>query len=126
MIDRSKNKLCHMPAACDDCPFRRDGGVRLRDGRIRDLAQNAAGAFPCHKTVNRAKRNRATEIECAGAIIFAYKTDTTTQMLRISERLGMVDPRLAGGGHPEIFDSLEEMLETADDKQERVRARSGR
>ena len=125
MIDRSKNKVCHMPVPCDDCPFRREGGIRLREGRTRDLAQNAAGAFPCHKTVNHDKRNRATEIECAGAIIFAYKTDTTTQMLRISERLGMVDPRLADDEHPEIFDSLDEMLETADDKP-RTRARSSR
>lgn len=112
---------CHMPEPCSNCPFRREGGVRLREARIRELAANAPAAFPCHKTVNRDRRNPRTERECAGAIMFAYNADVTTQMLRISERLGKIDPAFAAGDHEEIFDSVEEMLETAEDRERPAR-----
>lgn len=114
--------LCHMPSPCENCPFRREGGVRLRASRVIEIA-GQAGSFTCHKTVNRKVRkvrkvrNPRTELDCVGAWILAYKTEQSTQMMRISERLGMVDPSLAEDEHPEIFDSLNEMLATADDGQ---------
>lgn len=107
-------KRCHVPTPCNNCPFRKVGGIRLRRARVLEL-HDKGGAFPCHKTVDHDDRDRSTERECAGAIIFAYKEEGpgAGQMLRVSERLGLVDPALAEDEHPEIFDSLDEMLEVA-------------
>jgi hypothetical protein len=115
-------KRSHVARPCANCPFRREGGIRLRPGRIREILgvvtpdRGPGGTFPCHKTVNHDARDHATELECAGALIFAYKQGTSTQMMRISERLGLMDPDLATGDHPEIFDDADEWLETAEDR----------
>lgn len=108
-------KRCHVPVPCNDCPFRKVGGIRLRVARIRELADKG-GAFACHKTVDHDDRNPRSELDCAGAWIFMFKIGETNQMARIAERLGLVDPELHDGEHPEIFDTLEEMLATADDR----------
>lgn len=106
-------KRCHVAEPCSTCPFRREG-IKLRLSRVLEI-HDKGGNFPCHKTVNHDRRNRAKERECAGAIIFAYKEDGpgAGQMLRVSEHLGLVDEALARDPHPEIFDSLAEMLEGA-------------
>lgn len=117
-------KYCHTRIPCPTCPFRRDTPgtipVRLYAERIIEITSMVApedgqgGGFPCHKTVDHDDRDRATELECAGALIFAYKLGQTSQTIRIAERLGLVDPELVESSHwPEVFDSVEEMLETA-------------
>ena len=116
-------KLCHVTKPCASCPFRRDGDgftpVRLYTERVHEVVSVVApidgrgGTFPCHKTVDHDDRDPDTERECAGALIFAYKLGASSQMTRIAERLGLIDPELAEGAHREIFDTLDEMLETA-------------
>lgn len=112
-------KRCHVAKPCANCPFLRVGGIRLHPQRVREI-HDKGGAFPCHKTVNHDQRDRSKERECAGAIIFAYKPDGpgAGQMLRISERLGVIDPSLASE-HPEVFDSLDEMLASSLDTRTR-------
>ena len=128
-------ELCHMPRPCVGCPFLRDGDgvkpVRLYADRIVEIVgaiapEDSRGSnFPCHKTVDHDNRNRQTEKECTGGLIFAYKLGQTSQLTRICERLGLIDPMLADEGEwPEVFDSLDEMLATAiDAKPKRKRAR---
>jgi hypothetical protein len=108
-------KRCHVPVPCNDCPFRKVGGIRLRTARIVELADKG-GAFPCHKTVDNDARDPRSELDCAGAWIFMFKIGASNQMARISERLGLVDRELHDGEHPAIFDTLAEMLATADDR----------
>lgn len=119
----------HPPKPCKNCPFRREGGVRLRSARIDEIVAVVApedgggGRFPCHKTLPRTGAKQ--EMECAGALIFAYKLEASSNFMRIMERLGGIDRDLCDGDHPEIFDTVEEMQATALDAP-RPRRRRGR
>lgn len=113
---------------CDNCPFRKDGGIRLRAGRVRELIAatgNPGGEFACHKTTRDKDDRRIATAEsqhCAGALIFADKRGTSTQMTRIMERLGGFDvTRLKG--HDLVFDGPREMLASAIDAQPGARIR---
>lgn len=50
---------------CANCPFRREGGIPLTRGRIREIAgmmlHSQGGSFPCHKTVNHEARDENAE-----------------------------------------------------------------
>jgi len=91
-----------MQKPCDNCPFLKKGGIRLTEGRVRELAQNIlndqGGTFPCHKTTVDSGDDEcdlvATEnsSHCAGALIFALRNGNMTQMMRIAQRLGMFKP----------------------------------
>ena len=90
-----------MRRPCDSCPFLREGGIRLTRGRVREIAgmmtAGGPGDFPCHKTTvdvegEDGENDREATPEskhCAGALIFAEKNGTATQMMRIVERLGL-------------------------------------
>lgn len=116
-----------MRRPCDNCPFLREGGIRLTRGRVREIAgmmlAGGPGDFPCHKTTVDAEDedgacDRAVTPDskhCAGALIFAEKNGTPTQMMRICERIGMYDATKLEG-HDRVFDDMEEMLETAVNK----------
>jgi len=112
---------------CDNCPFRRVGGVRLTTERAHKIASlmlsTDGGAFWCHKTtvpVEDAGDNESNMTgtpdsqHCAGALIFAEKHQNATQAMRIAERLRlynaqalMADTKIVS----EVFDTLEEMAE---------------
>ncbi len=112
-----------MVKPCSNCPFRRDSnGIRLTEGRIEELTDiflnGARGTFSCHKTNDY--DDEADEVvegdktmHCAGALIFAEKNETPTQMMRICERLGMYDRTKLEPYHDLVFNDAEEMLETA-------------
>jgi hypothetical protein len=69
------------------------------------------GEFPCHNTVNyHSPRKRMNESHCAGALILLEKLGRPSQMMRISERLGMYDPRKLDMTAP-VFESFKEMRE---------------
>lgn len=55
------------------------------------------GEFPCHKTTVYDPEGDLREVEksqhCAGALILMERTNTPSQMMRISERVGMYDRR---------------------------------
>lgn len=85
------------------------------------MLNSAGGEFPCHLTVEygdetEAPIHRADEHEkhCAGALIFAEKNGTSTQMMRIAERLGMYDAQALMTNDTAVeavFDCLDEMLD---------------
>jgi hypothetical protein len=62
------------------------------------LAGMASGEFCCHKTGESNEESGAIEPtkdsqHCAGALIFAEKNETSTQMMRICERIGLYDAK---------------------------------
>lgn len=108
-----------MKRPCPECPFRKEGGVRLTRGRIEEIGggmlHDNSFTFPCHKTVDydaegEGRRSSNDERHCAGALIFAEKNGTSTQMMRITERLGMYD-HTALEGHDDVWEDLDEWLE---------------
>jgi hypothetical protein len=73
--------------ACSNCPFRREGGIRLTAGRVREIVgtmlNRQGGMFACHKTVkydddDETEINIDEQQHCAGALIFADKNNTHT------------------------------------------------
>jgi len=110
---------------CSDCPFLKEGGIRLTSGRIREIAggmlSTNGATFACHKTVEwdedgETEINRKKQKHCAGALIFAEKHENATQMMRIEERFGGYRPVEMMADKPtvaSVFDSLRQMLRTA-------------
>jgi hypothetical protein len=107
----------HTP--CSNCPFLKEGGIKLRYERIEEISQmmlsSQGGDFPCHKTTkySEAQDDRVAtrkSLHCAGALIYAEKQGTATQLMRISERLGMYDHTKLEG-HDLVWDCEEDWLE---------------
>lgn len=107
-----------MKVPCAKCPFRRGTPMRLLPARIREIEravnQHNGATFPCHETVDysNSSSGRATERtqHCAGALIYAEKHGVSSQLTRISERLGMYRiEELADDSL--VWDDLDEWLE---------------
>lgn len=114
---------------CDNCPFRRVGGIRLRPGRVEEVAAYATdrqGAmFACHKTARQrdeeaseddTRVHNAKSQHCAGALIFAFKQGTMNQAARMAERIGFFDRDDLMKNQQavdDVFDSTEEMVKAA-------------
>ena len=108
-----------MVTPCQQCPFRTDIKGYLRSERAREIAEFTLnnGSFHCHKTTEVVEDENGEEDtvevadsqECAGAAIFAAKHGCSSQMSRISERLGFPVAELDMSAP--IFDSVEEMVE---------------
>ena len=100
---------------CADCPFLKKGAIRLRAARIEEIVA-CEYPFYCHKTTRHDDEGDAIatndSVHCAGILIFHEKTGGSTNAMRIGERLGLYDPTKLKG-HKRVFDSLEQMLETA-------------
>lgn len=96
---------------CSDCPFLREGGIRLTPNRVHRIAgmmlSTGGGTFICHKTMET-----KSEQHCAGALIFAEKNRTATQAMRWMERIGVYDHTKLES-QDSVFDTLPEMLESA-------------
>ena len=108
-----------MTVPCDNCPFLREGGIRLRQERAEELAQVDA-VFICHKTVDYAAEDEGRppekdqERHCAGALILAEKMEAPHQMMRIMERLGLYDAdKLMSNAEvaDRVFDDAGEMID---------------
>jgi hypothetical protein len=88
-----------MTTPCNNCPFRTDVKPYIRPERvieIRDTMMKDQSSFPCHKTTDldedtQERLNTSGEQQCAGALIILEKNGGSTQLMRISERLGMYD-----------------------------------
>lgn len=85
-----------MTTPCNQCPFI----LKMKHGfTLRKLKEFASGEFPCHKTAecvedeDEGSSYQATKdsLHCAGALIFNEKRNTSTQMMRICERIGLYD-----------------------------------
>lgn len=102
---------------CGNCPFLRRGGIRLRAGRVREIAEpclthGGEGAiFPCHLTAGQG-RPRSGWSMCAGSLLFSMNHGVDTQAMQIAERLGIWKPA-AMKGHARVFANLRAMLRTA-------------
>jgi hypothetical protein len=117
-----------MRTPCDNCPFRRKGGIRVHPERAREIAEmmldeGAGGMFPCHKSVDydRAEIDdegdgyrvgRSGEVHCAGALVFAERQGFQTQAMQIAERLGMYDPDGLDAA-ADVFTSAEAMVDAS-------------
>lgn len=105
---------------CPDCPFRNDIPPYLTKGRVREMERDLArGEFHCHKTLDYSKIGDDDEDDqpdsknaahCAGALILLEKLNRPSQMMRISERIGLYDRSKLDMDAP-VFDSFEEMIE---------------
>ena len=82
---------------CAECPFLKKNAASYGKRRLTEFAR---GEFPCHKTAKMVVDEDDGEskyvptddsLHCAGALIYHEKRSTTTQMMRICERLGMYD-----------------------------------
>jgi hypothetical protein len=98
---------------CTDCPFLKEGGIRLRTERAKDIADmmlsRDGGSFACHKTTEAGGSDGPVK-HCAGALIFAEKHQVATQIMRIAERVNMYDhTKLVD--QDRVFDTRAEMLE---------------
>lgn len=106
---------------CSNCPFLRKGGVRLMEFRVREIAgamlDTQGTVFACHKTTpeddDGEPRIMHSSRHCAGALIFAEKNSTATQMMRIMERLNFYDAKKLMKDKKtvaRVFSTLKEML----------------
>lgn len=92
---------------CDQCPFLKQGGARVRPARAREIA--AADTFVCHKTIDLPTDDRQ---HCAGHLIHHEKRGHATQMMWIAERLKMYDAdALDRSMDDQIVDHYREMVE---------------
>lgn len=103
-----------MTSPCDNCPFRSDVKPYIRAARVVEIRQSLERSeFPCHKTVEydgdgESLRSR-DEIHCAGALILLEREGQPSQMMRISERLGMYDRSKLNMDAP-VYESFEAMV----------------
>jgi hypothetical protein len=98
-----------MTKPCDNCPFRRSGGVRLTRARLLGIV-NAEGVFPCHKTTGVCGTKPAEESMCAGFMCFRENIEQPNQLMRIAERVGMYDASKLQD-RDQVFDNLDEALD---------------
>jgi hypothetical protein len=86
---------------CGNCPFLKVGAIELRAGRlagiIRDFRDDNSD-FLCHKHAHGEEDDDTGQYHrtgddkmCAGAMIYRFKLGRPSQMMRISERLGMLN-----------------------------------
>ena len=111
MVD--KHKPYGMTTPCDNCPFRSDVKPYLTQIRVREIERSLVRAeFPCHKTTKHDDDGEhvrtEAEMHCAGALILMEKEGRSSQMMRISERLGMYDHTKLNMDAP-VYESFEEM-----------------
>ena len=84
-----------MTQPCDKCPFLPSMKLGFTLSRLNEFA---AGEFACHQTCDTDDEtdtfnDNENSLHCAGALIFLEKRGKTTQMMRITERLGLYDRR---------------------------------
>jgi hypothetical protein len=112
---------------CNDCPFRRGTPMSLTPERVMEIGSmmlsSSGGMFPCHKTTISVEDEEDGSVSreavrdsqhCAGALIFAEKNETSTQLMRIAERIGFYDAKALMADKKvvdTVFDSLREMRE---------------
>lgn len=128
-----------MNTPCKDCPFRTDVKPYLRAARVSELEGSLAHRgrdFTCHKTlvVDEDEDGGDEDGEgslvpgpnaqrCAGAAILLHKIGRENQMMRLEERLGLLDLSALDMDAP-VFDSFLEMKQAQSDYVEPEPARN--
>ena len=81
-----------MSRPCAGCPFRREGAIELRPGRVEgilaDLLADDRAGFVCHEALY-AKRQR--RVQCAGAMAVLLKAGQPNIAMRLGAALGLID-----------------------------------
>jgi hypothetical protein len=108
---------------CGNCPFLKEGGIRLRPARAEEIAMAAISSqgarFSCHETTIPIDSDEDLEgdrvdgknaKQCAGAMLFALNQDQLNQGMRIAERLRLWEPN-AMTGHNLVFEDLDAMYD---------------
>lgn len=74
-------------APCADCPFRRQGAIDLRPGRLQEIIGDLlrGEGFLCHAHFYARKRQRQP---CAGAVIYLEKAGRPNTIMQVMERVG--------------------------------------
>lgn len=102
-----------LAAPCADCPFRREGGVRVTLARAREIARavtgNPGATFACHKTTGVLGNRPRVQQHCVGALLFADHVGSFSQFLRIAGRLGAFDLEKLEG-REDVFETEAEMV----------------
>jgi hypothetical protein len=91
---------------CYNCPFNNNGyAISLQQGRIEgivdDLTSERHSTFHCHKAVYKDEKTNFDEDgnfvpndiqQCAGAIAVMKKLGRDTQIVKMAERMGIIEP----------------------------------
>lgn len=107
---------------CANCPFKREGAIELREGRLaqiaRELMANDQTPFLCHKTVYRsgskACHDRGESV-CAGSMIFLLKAGAPNVAMRMAAALGLIDFKDLRAQYDDILEPHEVLPELARD-----------
>ncbi|MDT4882850.1 hypothetical protein FQZ97_1188390 [compost metagenome] len=98
--------LLRLKKPCANCPFRKEGAIELRPGRlegiIQGLVENDHSTFHCHKTVyskhggtrdeEGSNTPSAHEAMCAGAAAYLLKKRRPSVVMRVAFAYGLAQP----------------------------------
>jgi len=95
----------NMKRPCANCPFRKEGAIPLRAGRLEDiiagLLADDGHNFACHKTTNFPRRMRSS---CMGSIAYLYRAGHQSLAIRVAIRFGMLEASELEGMYDEILE----------------------
>ncbi|MCD5327887.1 hypothetical protein ACFFU8_09365 [Chromobacterium piscinae] len=107
---------------CDNCPFLKEGGIRLEPGRLKgiidDLVKNDHAPFQCHKTVHNCRTGGSWDDDgkysasgheawCAGAMIYLEKLGRPNVGMRLGRMFGLYDPDCLQSSFDDVIDPTE-------------------
>lgn len=104
-----------MTKPCDNCPFRIKGGIRIHPERVKEIA-TGDHTFECHKSAH-AEHKPKHGLHCAGFLIFRERTNTSTNAMRMAERLGLYDRSKLDLTSRDVFRTLKAMLKKNEGEQ---------
>lgn len=98
---------------CPGCPFLREGRdvVRgLSEERLEEIVESEGG-FACHRTHPDTGGPEGGRVqECAGWLIYHLANGTAPQVMRIAERLGMIDEATLLEHEDEVLAEFEDLV----------------
>lgn len=91
--------MFNLKKPCNNCPFRKGFGERYRlpEDRLREIM--TATSFDCHKTTRTVENSDGStdrvstrdSQHCVGLMVILDRLNRPNQMMRIGERMGMID-----------------------------------
>jgi hypothetical protein len=130
MDARLKSEIFKQRVPCDDCPFRKGGGVRhtptMMASYIAHHTTYPGASFPCHKSVPESDDRsqwsawQDGQVLCAGGLLFAAKVGAENGIMRVGRAMGWFDPSTQTPAERAlVFDSVDEMLAASDGEETR-------
>ena len=121
-MSKQFDNLFKLKKPCKNCPFLKEGGIELREGRleeiIKTITEDDMQVFHCHKTVHNNKTGgewndegnyKPSNLEslCAGYIIYLEKLKRPSVTMRIGRVLNMYKQEVLKKHFAIIIDPLE-------------------